>query len=130
MKRIVLTSSVRAVIQEPARTYTEEDWADDAVKEVEEKKTSARGMSMYSASKVLAERGTSRWGLCAKRIFKLTWSCLTAAWDFHAEHEHEIGWDVVAIDLGWVFGVRFEGSLLSFLRANCRIDYTADRGRS
>ena len=129
MERIVLTSSVRAVIQEPARTYTEEDWADDAVKEVEEK-TSARGMSMYSASKVLAERGTSRWRRCAKRTFKLTWSCLAAAWDFHAEHKHEICWDVVAIDLGWVFGVRSEGSLLSFRRANHKIDPIADRGRS
>ncbi|KAI1787248.1 NAD(P)-binding protein [Ganoderma leucocontextum] len=88
MKRIVITSSVRAVIQsESPRTYTEEDWADDAVKEVEEKKGGAHGMSIYSASKVLAER---------------------AAWDFLAEHKREISWDVVAIELGWVFGPTVE----------------------
>ena len=60
MKRIVLTSSVRAVVQaEAGRTYTEEDWADDAVEEVKEKGSAASGMSMYGAGKVLAERGAS-----------------------------------------------------------------------
>ncbi|PIL32086.1 hypothetical protein GSI_06791 [Ganoderma sinense ZZ0214-1] len=84
MKRIVITSSVRAVIRgEFGCTYTEEDWADDAVQEVEEKGSAAQGMSMYGASKVLAER---------------------AAWNFHAEHKNEVGWDLVTIGLGWVFG--------------------------
>ena len=60
MKRIVITSSVRAVIRgEIGHTYTEEDWADDAVQEVKEKGSAAHGMSMYGASKVLAERGAS-----------------------------------------------------------------------
>lgn len=40
------------------RTYTEEDWADYAVKEVEEKGKNAHKPHMYAASKVLAERGT------------------------------------------------------------------------
>nr|VWO96160.1 Ketoreductase CTB6 (EC (Cercosporin toxin biosynthesis cluster protein 6) [Ganoderma boninense] len=88
MKRIVITSSVRAVIRADAgRTYTEEDWADDAVAEVKEKGSAANGMSMYGASKVLAER---------------------AAWGFHAEHKDEVGWDLVTIDLGWVYGPTVE----------------------
>nr|VWO96164.1 Mannitol 1-phosphate dehydrogenase [Ganoderma boninense] len=88
MKRIVLTSSVRAVVQaEAGRTYTEEDWADDAVEEVKEKGSAANGMSMYGAGKVLAER---------------------AAWDFHAEHKNEVGWDLVTLNLGWVFGPTVE----------------------
>ena len=54
---MVITSSVRAVVQAEVRTYKEDDWAEDAVKIVEEKKNEAPGMYIYGASKVLAEKG-------------------------------------------------------------------------
>ncbi len=128
VKRIVVTSSVRAVIRgEVHHTYTEEDWADDAVREVEEKKSAAQGMSMYSASKVLAERGASRsCSRCCLPLFQAD-ANRTAAWNFHAEHKHEVNWDVVAIDLGWVFGVRSDGNLLYLCRAD-HCNPTADGG--
>ena len=56
---MVITSSVRAVVQAEVRTYNEDDWAEDAVKIVEEKKNEAPGMYIYGASKVLAEKGRS-----------------------------------------------------------------------
>ena len=57
LKRVVIASSVKAVLGLEPRTYTEDDWSDFAVKEVEEKGKAADKMSMYSASKLLAERG-------------------------------------------------------------------------
>ncbi|EJF56380.1 NAD(P)-binding protein [Dichomitus squalens LYAD-421 SS1] len=87
LKRVVITSSVRAVVQAEARTYTEDNWAEDAVKIVEEKKNEANGMYIYGASKVLAEK---------------------AAWNFYEKHKSEIVWDIVTIPLAWVIGPTVE----------------------
>ena len=60
LKRIVITSSIKAVLgPEYGRTYTEADWAEYAVKEVEEKGAETGPTEVYSASKVLAEQGAS-----------------------------------------------------------------------
>ena len=57
----MITSSLGAVVDlasgTGAGTYTEKDWNDGAVKAVEEKGVDAGVMDVYSASKVLAERG-------------------------------------------------------------------------
>ncbi|TFK79444.1 NAD(P)-binding protein [Polyporus arcularius HHB13444] len=81
LKRLVITSSVKAVLGPEPRTYTEEDWADYAVKEVEEKGKAADKMSAYCASKLLAER---------------------AAWTFIEEHKPS--WDIAVLNVGWVYG--------------------------
>ncbi|RPD53812.1 NAD(P)-binding protein [Lentinus tigrinus ALCF2SS1-7] len=81
LKRIVITSSVKAVLGPEARTYTEDDWSEFAVKEVEEKGKAADKMSMYCASKFLAER---------------------AAWKF--VEEHKPSWDLTVLNVAWVYG--------------------------
>ena len=48
-----------ASFSDPPRLYTEEDWNESALKEVEEKGSQAGVQVIYSASKVLAERGAS-----------------------------------------------------------------------
>lgn len=57
LKRVIITSSVKAILGLEPRTYTEDDWSEFATKEVEEKGKVADKMSMYCASKLLAERG-------------------------------------------------------------------------
>jgi nucleoside-diphosphate-sugar epimerase len=61
IKRVVVTSSLAAVTSDTKtpRVYTEEDWNDATVKVVEEKGAEAGVGAVYSASKVLAERGQS-----------------------------------------------------------------------
>lgn len=65
IKRIVITSSTVAVGLTPHKgPYTEKEWNDPAVKEVNEKGNEASGMAKYSVSKVRAEEGRSQhWGL-------------------------------------------------------------------
>ena len=61
LRRIVITSSSKAIIgPDNGRTYTEDDWADYVVKEVEEKGRDVTLEYIYDASKLLAERGASR----------------------------------------------------------------------
>lgn len=59
-KRIVLTSSVAAIMSSFSRPgavhYTEKDWNQDSVKQVEEKGKNAAGADSYRASKTLAEQ--------------------------------------------------------------------------
>ncbi|KAI0689152.1 NAD(P)-binding protein [Cerioporus squamosus] len=81
LKRVIITSSVKAVFGLEPRTYTEEDWAEYAVKEVDEKGEAADKMTAYCASKLLAER---------------------AAWKF--VEEHKPSWDVTVLNAGWVYG--------------------------
>ncbi|EJF56384.1 D-lactaldehyde dehydrogenase [Dichomitus squalens LYAD-421 SS1] len=79
VKRVVITSSIKAAIgTDSGRTYTEEDWADYAVKEVEEK---GRNVNFeYTASGVLAER---------------------AAWKFYEENKERVSWDISVTNPGW-----------------------------
>ncbi|KAK7002479.1 D-lactaldehyde dehydrogenase [Favolaschia claudopus] len=85
VKRVIITSSVAAVLSVPSspQVFTEADWNDQAVKEVEEKGREASNAAKYRASKTLAER---------------------AAWDFHSKHKAEVAWDVVALNPPMVFG--------------------------
>ncbi|KAF9457365.1 hypothetical protein BDZ94DRAFT_1273374 [Collybia nuda] len=85
VKRIVVTSSCAAVltISKEPRIFTEENWNEQATKEIEEKGRNAMNISKYRASKTLAER---------------------AAWDFHKENKSKINWDLVVINPPFVFG--------------------------
>jgi nucleoside-diphosphate-sugar epimerase len=56
VKRVVTTSSVMAILGKGKPNYTEEDWNDTAVQNVESLQDKATGTDLYSASKVLAER--------------------------------------------------------------------------
>jgi hypothetical protein len=60
VKRVVVTSSCAAVLHvspEP-KIFSEVDWNDQSVKQVEEQGRKALGVAKYRASKTLAERGT------------------------------------------------------------------------
>lgn len=78
IKRIVVTSSISAVANatDPPRHYTEDDWNESSLKEVEEKGSEAGVQTIYAASKVLAER---------------------AATDFYKKHKDEVSWDLTVI---------------------------------
>jgi nucleoside-diphosphate-sugar epimerase len=86
VKRIVLTSSLAAIREADPnpRTYDETNWNNAAVTAVETKGSGAGPVSIYLASKTLAER---------------------AAWEFVAKHKAELKWDLVVLNPPWVFGV-------------------------
>ncbi|PPQ98104.1 hypothetical protein CVT26_003274 [Gymnopilus dilepis] len=86
VRRIMITSSCAAILDilpEP-KQFSENDWADKVLKEVEElgakDDTTAR---VYRASKTLAEK---------------------AAWDYYRTHKDEVQWDISAINPPYVFG--------------------------
>ena len=87
VKRIVVTSSCAAVLTPlpDPHVFSEEDWNDASVAEVEEKGRAATAIAKYRASKTLAER---------------------AAWEFHAQHKQEVAWDLATLNPPLVFGVR------------------------
>ncbi|PPQ64056.1 hypothetical protein CVT24_008869 [Panaeolus cyanescens] len=79
VKRIVVTSSIAAVItpsSQPSR-FSEADWNEASVREVEEKGGNAAPIEIYRASKTLAER---------------------SVWDFYNKHKANISWDVAVIN--------------------------------
>ncbi|KAH9973391.1 hypothetical protein BJV74DRAFT_864462, partial [Russula compacta] len=85
LKRLVLTSSTAAV-REPttvSRIFTENDWNNAAVEAVKTHGSEAGPVTIYLASKTLAEK---------------------AAWDFVAAHKSEISWDLVVINPPYIFG--------------------------
>lgn len=85
VRRIVLTSSVAAVREDSPtpRSYDETNWNNAAVAAVASKGSAAGPVTIYLASKTLAER---------------------AAWEFVAAHKAELAWDLVVINPPWVFG--------------------------
>lgn len=85
LKRIVVTSSVAAVLTVLPNppVFTEEDWNEQAEKEVEEKGVDAQPANKYRASKTLAER---------------------AAWKFMETNKGKVGFDLVVINPPMVFG--------------------------
>ncbi|KAH9855692.1 D-lactaldehyde dehydrogenase [Lenzites betulinus] len=92
VKRVVITSSVAAIVTPPApgdapRVYSEEDWNEVSVKEVETKGRAAAPMHKYRASKVLAER--SAWEFVEREKSKLG---------------GELGWDLVVLNPPFVYG--------------------------
>ncbi|KAH6904520.1 D-lactaldehyde dehydrogenase [Coprinopsis sp. MPI-PUGE-AT-0042] len=78
IRRIVYTSSVVAVaeFEKAPRAYTEDDWNESALQLVKEQGSAAGVQTIYSASKVYAER---------------------AAWDFYHKHKNEVSWDLTVI---------------------------------
>ena len=85
VKRIIVTSSCAAVLTEDPepRMFSEVDWNDAAIQEVQEKGINARPIVKYHASKTLAER---------------------AAWDFCEKNKATIHWDLVVVNPPYVFG--------------------------
>jgi nucleoside-diphosphate-sugar epimerase len=67
VKRVVLTSSIAAIQEYPIdspRTFDETMWNDQAIRLVQEKAGEADGLSVYGASKTLAEKGACFHGVC------------------------------------------------------------------
>ncbi|KDQ17960.1 hypothetical protein BOTBODRAFT_29279 [Botryobasidium botryosum FD-172 SS1] len=86
VKRVVITSSCATILQPKEGDpvfYTEADWNDHAVNEVQAKGAEVDQQHKYRASKVLAER---------------------AAWDWVEKHKDEIKFDIVTILPSFVFG--------------------------
>ncbi|THH17591.1 hypothetical protein EW146_g3264 [Bondarzewia mesenterica] len=85
VKRIVVTSSCAAVIKPSATpaVWDETSWNEPAIEEVKEKGRNAQLISMYRASKTLAEK---------------------AAWEFVEKNKSSIGWDLVVLNPPFVFG--------------------------
>ncbi|KAK7472035.1 hypothetical protein VKT23_000146 [Stygiomarasmius scandens] len=85
VKRVVITSSTAAVLRvvTSPTVFSEKDWNDQAIQEVEEKGRAVLNAVKYRASKTLAEK---------------------AAWDFYNKHKSTISWDLVVINPPYVFG--------------------------
>ncbi|KAJ7209032.1 hypothetical protein C8J57DRAFT_1201092 [Mycena rebaudengoi] len=85
VKRVVLTSSTAAVLQDESepKTFSELDWNEHVLQHVAEKGSTASGHAKYRAAKVLGER---------------------AAWEFVEKHKDRLGWDLVVLNPPYVFG--------------------------
>jgi len=85
VKRIILTSSCAAIEEthDDQRHYTEEDWCQQSLDEVNEKGAKSIPSDWYRASKTLAEK---------------------EAWGFVRDHKSEIQWDLVVLNPPFVYG--------------------------
>lgn len=86
VKRVVILSSCAAVLDtsKPGPvTFSEADWNDHSVNEVETKGKDAAPSDKYRASKTLAER---------------------AAWKFNEINKARLSWDLVVLNPPFVFG--------------------------
>ncbi|KAF9077902.1 hypothetical protein BDP27DRAFT_1310382 [Rhodocollybia butyracea] len=85
IKRVIVTSSIASVmdLHPTMRTYTEEDWNTHSTQEIEEKGDATDPTHIYLGSKALAEK---------------------AAWEWYESAKEKVGWDLVAILPGFVFG--------------------------
>lgn len=85
VKRVVVTSSCGSILEElpEPKTFTEADWNERAIREVETKGAAASAVDKYCASKALAER---------------------AAWKYWDEHKDKASWDLVVVNPSYVYG--------------------------
>ena len=85
VRRVVVLSSIAAVWEPHSspRTYSEDNWNQTSIDEVEKKGKDADGVMKYMASKTLAEK---------------------AAWDFFERHKVSLNWDLVVLNPSFVFG--------------------------
>ncbi|KAG5635177.1 hypothetical protein H0H81_012139, partial [Sphagnurus paluster] len=84
VKRIVVTSSCGAVLEVGVdKVFSEVDWNEPSIREVEEQGDNAPPASKYRASKTLAEK---------------------AAWEFYEKNKAEIKWDLAVLHPPYVFG--------------------------
>ncbi|KDQ18520.1 hypothetical protein BOTBODRAFT_28903 [Botryobasidium botryosum FD-172 SS1] len=108
VKRVVITSSYFAILRPKTGVptfYTEADWNDHAVDEVQAKGADADQHHKYAASKVLAER---------------------AAWNWVEKHKGEIDFDITTILPSVVFGPLLnEARSASQLNTTSRYFYNA-----
>ncbi|KAJ3540762.1 hypothetical protein NMY22_g4164 [Coprinellus aureogranulatus] len=83
LKRIVFTSTIATIWTDRAepRTFNENDWNEMTMPKIEAGERDY--MSVYFASKILAER---------------------AVWDFYEKHKPEISWDVTVLNPAFVYG--------------------------
>ncbi|PBK61525.1 D-lactaldehyde dehydrogenase [Armillaria solidipes] len=106
VQRIVVTSSCASVLHvspEP-KVFSEVDWNEQSIKEVEEQGKGASGIAKYRASKTLAEK---------------------AAWDFYKKHKSEIKWDLSVVNPPFVFGPFIhDASSLDSLNESARVWYS------
>ena len=94
VKRIVITSSTAAVItpRPGSSTFSEVDWNQASIKEVEELGMDAHPMAIYRASKTLAEKCMS--GHVCSAVF----SYPAAAWKWYDENKGNVTWDISFIN--------------------------------
>jgi nucleoside-diphosphate-sugar epimerase len=84
VKRFIFLSSAQAMLGKPiTHVYTEDDWNDGAVEAVKANAQTTDGLTVYAASKVLAER---------------------AIMDFTEEHRGKLTWDATRFVPCWIFG--------------------------
>ncbi|TFK63060.1 NAD(P)-binding protein [Pluteus cervinus] len=85
VKRVVITGSCASILEilPVPKSFSELDWNEQSIKEVEEQGSKASAASKYRASKILAER---------------------AAWEWFEKHKSQIGWDLVVLNPPYVFG--------------------------
>ena len=86
LKRVILTSSVAAVREDTTvpRVFNESNWNNAAVEAVKTKGSAVGPVTIYLASKTLAEK---------------------VAWEFVAAYGSQIPWDLVVLNPPWIFGV-------------------------
>ncbi|KAK7692465.1 hypothetical protein QCA50_004090 [Cerrena zonata] len=85
IKRVVILSSTAAIQDarpDPA-VYTEKDWNESAITEVETKGAEAGPINAYMASKTLAEK---------------------AAWKWYEQNKAQVKWDMTVLNPPFVFG--------------------------
>ncbi|RPD52415.1 NAD(P)-binding protein [Lentinus tigrinus ALCF2SS1-7] len=109
VQRIVWVGSAGSVFEEQPdsnlKAFTEADWNEPAIREVETKGATASGFAKYSASKTLAER---------------------AAWNFWNKYRAEVAWDLVVLNPTYVFGpILHDVDRPENLNASMRIFYDA-----
>ncbi|PPQ88274.1 hypothetical protein CVT25_005437 [Psilocybe cyanescens] len=79
VKRVVITSSCASIMSPPDKPtkFSELDWNTLSPKQVEEQGSNTPPMTIYRASKTLAEKG---------------------AWEYHEKHKNEVQWDLAVIN--------------------------------
>lgn len=100
-----MTSSCAAITEvlPNPKVFTELDWNEQSIREVEEKGRNAANLAKYRASKILAERGMSHaisYAFLNQNILTLLRDL--AAWDFYNKYKTSITWDLAVINPPYV----------------------------
>ena len=98
MQRIVITSSISAIMSLPVSkptVFSEHDWNMTChdVKKIQE-----NGFTAYLASKTRAEKGGVFLNIFLSFGLPLTCFFQSAAWDFYEQHKSQIKWDLAVIN--------------------------------
>lgn len=82
--------------------FSEKDWNNASVEDLEKNGVNASGMTKYRVSKIFAEKGKSGHGLWPQ-FFDLL-----AAWEFYEKNKANVNWELVVINPPFVsccFGI-------------------------